>query len=192
MKPFISLFRTLPEPLNTPDGGMRLSNQGRLFLGAKDISINASHGKEQNQLSQKADSGRSGSVSFPPPADGLFCGDSPVWPRHKAWRPVRTGQSIWLPTLRLLHVGQWLGRNTHVPGNGTKVYKLCSTAIRSKGQMFQMFRNLWPGLIYISQPWKPTLRAKALEAWDLPPIRVRIIANGTRGCWALDIVQIKR
>lgn len=49
MKPFISHFRTLSEPLNTPRGGMRLPIRGRVLLRAKCISINASWGKEQNQ-----------------------------------------------------------------------------------------------------------------------------------------------
>lgn len=49
MKPFISHFRTLSEPLNTPRGGMCLPIRGRGLLRAKCISINASWGKEQNQ-----------------------------------------------------------------------------------------------------------------------------------------------
>ena len=49
MKPFISHFRTLSEPLNTPCGGMRLPIRGRVLLQAKCTSINAWWGKEQNQ-----------------------------------------------------------------------------------------------------------------------------------------------
>lgn len=48
MKPFISRFRTLPEPLNTPNWGVRLSTQGTWFLRAKHASINASRGKERS------------------------------------------------------------------------------------------------------------------------------------------------
>ena len=49
MKLFISHFRTLSEPLNTPHEGMRLPIRGRVLLQAKCISINASWGKEENQ-----------------------------------------------------------------------------------------------------------------------------------------------
>lgn len=58
--------------------------------------------------------------------------------------------------------------------------------------MLQMFGNLWLGLIYISQQWKPTVRAIALEAWDLPPVRDWTIASRIQGSWALDTGQIKQ
>lgn len=191
-------YKTIHLPLSIPSWTTQqpslrqASLQSGMLVSQSQVNVSERFTWEgTTPVSQKAESRRSRSVSFPPPANQWFCGDSPLWPQRKAWRPVKTGQSIWLPTLWLLHVGHLLGRNPHVPVNGTKTYKWGSTAMSSKGQRLQMAGNPWLGLVSFSQQRKPILRAIALEAWDAPPLRDWTIAGGIWDCWALDSGQSK-